>query len=159
MLVRYRQPWYRSSLVNAEFDRLVAEAFGQGQGSFSPGADIATQGNDVVITVDIPGVAPEDVDITLDGRRLVITGQRQATQVAEGDRVIARGLRQGKFSRTFTVPQGTAAEQISASVDNGLLTVRVTEVTKPEPQPQKIAVTRVAEAIESGETETETETE
>lgn len=154
MLVRYRQPWYLSSRVNSEFDRLMADTFG-GNGNYSPAADVATQGNDVVITVDIPGVAAEDVDVTLDGRRLIISGQRAKTQLAEGDRLLARGLRSGGFQRAFTVPVGTTADQITATVDNGQLTVRVAEVTKPQAQPQKITVGKTIPSaeIESGDGE------
>ncbi|ADD44096.1 Hsp20/alpha crystallin family protein [Stackebrandtia nassauensis] len=155
MLVRYRQPWFLSSRVNNEFDRLIAETFGRVEPVFTPPADVSTQGNDVVIALDVPGVAPEDVDVTLEGRFLKITGTRASAQVAEGDRYLARGRFEGSFARTYRVPEGTTPEQVSATVDNGQLIVRVADVTKPEPQPQKIAVTRAAEsqALESGETE------
>ncbi|MGH8882755.1 MAG: Hsp20/alpha crystallin family protein, partial [Stackebrandtia sp.] len=130
MLVRYRQPWLLSSRVNTEFDRLMADTFAGRTGSYFPDAEVSAQGNDVVITVDVPGVATEDVDVTLDGRRLTISGQRAETELAEGDRVISRGSRRGGFTRSYTVPVGTTAEQVTASVDNGLLTVRVADATK-----------------------------
>lgn len=156
MLVRYRQPWYLSSRVNSEFDRLIGETFGRVEPVFSPPADVSTSGNDVVIALDVPGVAPEDVDVTLEGRFLKITGTRSRAQVAEGDRVLARGRFEGSFARTYRVPQGTEPQQVSATVDNGQLIVRVADVTKPEPQPAKIAVIRAAGAaeLEAGDAET-----
>lgn len=146
MLVRYRQPWYLSSRVNSEFDQLMAETFGREVNTFTPAADIATEGQDVLITLAVPGIAAEAIDVTLEGRRLTISGERAKSEVAEGDRFISRGLRRGTFNRGFTVPQGTTAEQVSASLDNGLLTVRVAQVTKPAPEPQKIAVSSVISA-------------
>ncbi|GAA4924152.1 HSP20 family protein [Stackebrandtia albiflava] len=156
MLVRYRQPWFLSSRVDSEFDRLMAETFGREVAGFTPAADIATEGDDVVITLALPGVAAEAIDITLDGRKLTVSGERAESRVAEGDRYIARGLRRGGFNRTFTVPQGTTAEQISADLENGLLKVRVADVTKPKVQPQKIAVNSVVTGkaeIEATDTE------
>lgn len=140
MLVRYRQPWHLSSRVNSEFDRLIGETFGREATGFTPAADIVTDGRDVVITLAVPGVAAEDIEVTLEGRKLTVSGERAEAQTAEGDRYITRGLRRGSFARTFTVPQGVTAEQVSADLENGLLKVRVAEVTKPEPQPEKIAI-------------------
>ena len=156
MLVRYRQPWFLSSRVNSEFDRLMAETFGRTPDRFTPAADVATEGNDVVITLELPGIKADEVDVTLDGRRLTISGEHSHTETAEGDRYLARGLRRGRFTRTFTVPDGTTADQVDAHLADGLLKVRVADVTEPKREPAKIAVTSVAttdEAIESGDTE------
>lgn len=151
MLVRYRSPFAGLAQLDAEFNRLVNAGFGGGATRYSPTADVVTEGGDVLITLAVPGVAAEDIDVTLEGRRLSITAERREREVAEGDRYLARGLRAGTFRRVFTVPEGLTAEQVSANVENGLLTVRLAEVTKPAPQPQKIAVTAAIDsrAIES----------
>ena len=136
MLVSYRQPWSLSSRMNAEFDRLIAGTFGAGPVG-SPAAEVSTEGNDVVITVDVPGSGPQDVDVTLTGRRLTLT-ERRTESSTDGP---ARSSRRAPLRRSFTVPAGTTPEQVTATVSNGVLTVRVTEATKPEPQPHRIAVT------------------
>lgn len=154
MLVRYRQPWFLSSRVNSEFDRLMAETFGRNLDRFAPAADVATEGNDIVITVELPGIKAEEVDITLEGRKLTIAGEHSRNETAEGDRYLARGLRRGSYARSFAVPEGTTSDQISADLQDGLLKVRIADVTKPKPQPEKIAVNSVVEAkaqIESGD--------
>lgn len=140
MLVHRRHPWFVSGRVDNDFDRLISKAFGQNVATFAPAADVVTKGEDVVITLAVPGVDPTALDVTLHGRELSISGQRKQTETSEGDRVIARGLRHGKFTRSFSVPAGTTPDQISAELDNGLLTVRVAQVSKPQPQPHKIAV-------------------
>ncbi|CAM3153369.1 Hsp20/alpha crystallin family protein [Stackebrandtia soli] len=140
MLVRYRQPWYLSSRVNSEFDQLIAEAFGNDNKNFKPAADVVTDGDDVVIKLAIAGVPADAVDVTLDGRKLTVTGERAESELADGDRYLARGLRYGAFRRGFTVPEGTTAEQISASLDNGVLSVRVAKVTAKTPTSTKIAI-------------------
>ncbi|HIW62124.1 MAG TPA: Hsp20/alpha crystallin family protein [Candidatus Stackebrandtia excrementipullorum] len=154
MLVRYRQPWFLSSRVNSEFDRLMSETFGRDTGRINPAADIVTEGEDVVVTLELPGIKADEVDITLDGRRLTVAGEHSSTETAEGDRYLSRGLRRGRFSRSFSVPEGTTAEQIGAELKDGLLKLRVSGVIKPQPQPQKIAVTSTVDAdaaIEAGD--------
>lgn len=157
MLVRYRQPWFLSGRIDNEFDRIVADAFGRGTAAFAPAADVVTEGEDVVVTLSVPGVAPEDIDVTLDGRKLVVSGERVQPELAEGDRVVERGLRHGAFRRVFTVPAGTTSEQISAEAKHGLLKVRVARATKPESQPQKIAVYGAPEVLEVEAAEEPTE--
>ena len=130
MLVRYRQPWYLTSRVDNEFDRLISEAFTDSS-SFSPAADVLTDGDDVLIKLAVAGVPAADIDVTLEGRSLVVTSERPAVELADGDRYLSRGLRTGAFRRTFTVAAGTTAEQVSASVDNGLLTVRIARAASP----------------------------
>lgn len=152
MLVRHRQPWYLSSAVNSELGRLISHAYGAQHDA--PAADIATQGHDVIITLEVPGLSPNDIDITLDGRQLTISGERDTNTLAEGDRLISRGTRRGRFNRTFTVPLGTTHEQVTANLENGLLRVRVAEVTKPETEPHKITISSGDQetALESRET-------
>ena len=90
----------------------------------------------------------------MDGRRLTVAGEHSSTETAEGDRYLSRGLRRGRFSRSFSVPEGTTAEQIGAELKDGLLKLRVSGVIKPQPQPQKIAVTSTVDAdaaIEAGD--------
>jgi len=156
VLVRYRQPWYLSSRVNSQFDKLISDSFGREATGFTPAADVVTEGNDVVITLALPGVSAEAIDVTLEGSKLTISGERAESATGEGDRYLSRGLRRGSFTRTFSVPRATTGDQIGAELENGLLKVRISEVTKPEPQPEKIAVNSVVTGkaqIESSEVE------
>lgn len=152
MMARYRQPWYLTSRIDSEFDRLMNETFGQGH-KFSPAADVTVQDQDVVITIDTPGVREDDISVTLDGRRLVVSGER--TELNEGDKVLSRGIWRGKFTKTFTVREGIEPNDVSAELNNGVLTVRVANVAKNQPEPQKIEVTSPNSAstsqLESGE--------
>lgn len=152
MMARYRQPWYLTSRIDSEFDRLMNETFGQGR-KFSPAADVTVQDQDVLITIDAPGVREDDISVTLDGRRLVVSGER--TELNEGDKVLSRGIWRGKFTKTFTVREGIEPNDVSAELNNGVLTVRVANVAKNQPEPQKIEVTSPNSAstsqLESGE--------
>jgi HSP20 family protein len=148
MIVRYQHPYAAFRQLDREFERLVRRGFGRTATQLSLRADVYTEGPDAVITAAVPGIAPEDVTVTLEGRRLSITAERREREAAEGDRYLVRGLASGTFRREFTVPEGTEAAQVSAEVADGLLTVRVANAVKPAPQAQAIPVKGAQPAIE-----------
>jgi HSP20 family protein len=155
MIVRYQHPYAAFRQLDREFERLVRAGFGQRSVQYALRADVYTEGEDLVVTAAVPGVSPEDVTVELEGRRLSITAERREREAAEGDRYLVRGLAGGKFRREFTLPEGTTADQLSAEVADGLLTVRVAGAVKPAPQPQRIPVNGIEPAIEgeAGEAE------
>ncbi|MEU6857251.1 Hsp20/alpha crystallin family protein [Glycomyces sp. NPDC046736] len=144
MIVRYQHPQAAFRQLDGhfsrEFERLVQLGFGRRPVQNSLRADVYTEGEDLVVTAAVPGVSPEDVTVELDGRRLSITAERRERETAEGDRYFVRGLTAGSFSREFTLPEGTTAEQLSADVADGLLTIRVTGAVRPAPEPTRIPV-------------------
>jgi HSP20 family protein len=149
MIVRYQHPYAAFRQFDREFERLVRRGFGRAATELSLRADVYTEGPDAVITAAVPGVAPEDVTVTLEGRRLSVTAERRERETAEGDRYLHRGLVTGTFRREFTVPEGTDAAQVSAEVAEGLLTVRIANAVKPAPQARRIPVKGAAPAIEA----------
>ena len=155
MIVRYKHPYAAFRQLDREFERLVRAGFGQRSVQYTLRADVYTEGEDLVVTAAVPGVSPEDVTVELEGRRLSITAERREREAAEGDRYLVRGLAGGTFRREFTLPEGTTADQLSAEVADGLLTVRVAGAVKPAPQPQRIPVNGIVPAIEGEAVEAE----
>src|SRR5699024_9862831 len=127
MIARHQHPFAAFRPLDREFERLVRLGFGRGTTQNSPQTDVYTEGSDAVVTVAVPGVATEDVSVSLEGRRLSITAERREREPAEGDRYLVRGLTAGKLHREFTVPEGTEASQVSADLSEGLLTVRIAD--------------------------------
>lgn len=161
MIVRYQHPQAAFRQFNRhldrEFERLVRLGFGRAATPGALHADVYTEGEDLVITAAVPGVRPEDVAVEIEGRRLTVTAERREREAAEGDRYLMRGLTAGSFSREFTLPEGTTAEQLTAEVADGLLQVRVSGAIKPAPQAQRIAVNGVLPTIEAAPEETASE--
>ena len=91
-----------------------------------PATDIVAQGDDLLIRVELAGVAPEEVDLGFDHGLLTVAGRRRA-QLADEDpaHFYVRERPYGEFRRTFTLPDGTRAEQISATFEHGLVEVVV----------------------------------
>jgi HSP20 family molecular chaperone IbpA len=93
---------------------------------FAPAAEITYDGNDAVVRIEIPGVdADNDVSVEVDGRNLTVRGERRDEHTREKGTRTLREMRYGSFRRTFRLPERIDAEAITATHDNGVLTVRV----------------------------------
>jgi HSP20 family protein len=142
MTITLRSPLW--SPFGPEFDALVRRAFAAPLGvsrSFVPAADVRTEGADILITLELPGVdAGSTVDVALDGRRLVVSGRRAADRRTERNGFVVREIRSGSFHRAFPLPEGVTAEQVSADYDAGLLTVRIRDAVADAPKPVTVPV-------------------
>lgn len=133
-------PFTALARVDKEFDDLVGRTFGTATYQFVPPVEMATEGADVVITLEVPGVTVSDIDIEVANGKLTISGERKDTWEESRGKVLVRELRYGAFRRTFQLPEGVKPDQVEADVDKGLLRVRVRNVTRPVLPPQKIAI-------------------
>lgn len=138
-------PFTAMSRMDAEFDDLVRRAWGnkstQGAPSgFVPPVEIVHKGADIEVRLELPGIDPEkDVAVSVEDGRLVISGER-TERTDSRDGVLVRELRYGSFRREFALPEGVAADRVSAHYDAGLLRVTVRDVVKPIPQPQRVPI-------------------
>ncbi|MDF2694725.1 MAG: Molecular chaperone [Labilithrix sp.] len=106
--------------------------------SFVPAFEVKETKDAYEFRADIPGVSEKDVEITVTGNRLTISGSREAEVEDRTDRYFATERLYGSFVRTFTLPDGVDADHITAALADGVLRVAVPK--KPETQPKKIAV-------------------
>jgi HSP20 family molecular chaperone IbpA len=91
-----------------------------------PAADVYRDGKDLVVRLDLPGVDPaDDVTVELEGRRLVVRGERkdQRDEEAPGPRISE--VRFGSFRRVVTLPRAVDGDSVRASYDAGVLAVTV----------------------------------
>lgn len=117
----------------ADFDAHVRRAFDLAvpagparTGGFVPAADIARDGDDAVVTIELPGIdVAKDVTVEVDRNRLVVRGERRDDRTEQRDGISLREVRYGSFRRSFGLPAHVAAESVAASYDAGVLTVRV----------------------------------
>jgi HSP20 family protein len=91
-----------------------------------PATDILVQGDDLVIRVEVAGVRPDDVNLSLAHGVLTVAGNRRADVQGNSDEVFyVRERFYGEFRRAVTLPDGTRPEQIIAEFDNGLVEITV----------------------------------
>ena len=112
---------------------------------FAPRFEVKETGNAYVFKADLPGIEEKDLDITLTGNRLTVSGKREAERREEGETFYARERSYGSFSRSFTLPDGADVDHAEADLRSGVLTLSVPE--RPEHQPKKISLKGLGEKV------------
>jgi HSP20 family protein len=112
---------------------------------FSPQFEVKETRDAYVFRADLPGVQESDIDISLTGNRLTVSGKREAERRQEDETYYAYERSYGTFSRSFTLPDGIAADNVEAELHNGVLTVSVPK--RPEHQPRRISLKGVASKV------------
>lgn len=117
------------SEMNRLFDSFLREPFGTISDSFkdwgrwSPSLDISQSDTAVTVRAEVPGVDPKEIDITITGDRLTISGEKKETVEKKDQDVYQRESRFGSFSRTLQLPTSVDPQQVTADYANGVLTV------------------------------------
>ncbi|MCU7906473.1 MAG: Hsp20/alpha crystallin family protein [Candidatus Thiodiazotropha sp. (ex Epidulcina cf. delphinae)] len=108
-------------------------------GDWAPAVDIKEEDNRYVIRADIPGVKPEDVEVTMENGVLTIRGERrfEETEERENFRHIERS--HGIFYRRFSLPDNTDSEDVEATGKDGVIEVIIPK--SAEKLPKRIEVT------------------
>ncbi len=126
-MIRY-QPWSLMRSLHDDLDRLFEQRLGMDEtagsvANWTPPVDIREEEGRFVLHADIPGVKPEDIEVTMENGVLTISGSRAATAQAEqeGYRRVERVA--GRFFRRFTLPDTANAEGITAKSTHGVLEV------------------------------------
>jgi len=92
----------------------------------------------VVVKVAIPGVKPEDIDITVTGDTLSIKGEAKEETEVKRENYIRQERRYGAFSRSVTLPSGVETEKAEASFENGILTLNIPKAEEVKPKVIKV---------------------
>ena len=145
LLTRY-EPWSAMRQLQNEMSRVFDNAVaGAEDGSnvvtsrWTPAVDIREDAERFVIAADVPGVDPEDIELTMENGVLTIKGERTLEAKDEGDNGYRRVERVcGSFYRRFTLPDTADAEAISANGRHGVLEVVIPK--RAALQPKRIAV-------------------
>jgi HSP20 family protein len=103
------EPW---SIVNAGAER------------FAPSVDVRETPTQVTVTAEVPGLDPEDVELSVVNGALVIRGQKRESTEETREDVHVSELRYGSFTRSIPLPRGADPDSAEAQVRNGILTVR-----------------------------------
>ncbi len=106
--------------------------------AFLPAFEIKETKDAYLFKADVPGVKETDVEVTLTGNRLTVSGHREEEREEQHDTYYACERSYGSFSRSFTLPEGANGDQVHAEMKAGVLTVAVPK--KPDMQPKKVAV-------------------
>lgn len=104
----------------------------------APAIDLVERQNESTVVVELPGVAKEDVKISLEEGLLTIKGDRKTSGLSDGARWIRSERSSGEFLRTIQLPHPVKADAVSAEMVNGLL--RITLPKAEEARPREIGI-------------------
>lgn len=111
---------------------------------FLPTADVTVSDSDIVLTLDVPGLAEEDLAIEFADGYLTVAGERKLPQLAEGTAYTHTERPFGRFERRIKLPDGVEPDAITASLTDGVLSLIV-------PKPDQLRPRRLQ--ISAGKTE------
>jgi HSP20 family protein len=154
MSVIHYQPWNLVNRLQRDIERTFAREFGANNSTardgnaaadidnqivdWTPAVDVRETQDGFVLTADVPGVNPKDIEVTMENGLLTIRGVRQSdtTVEQEGYRRIERIS--GRFLRRFTLPETANAEAVTAKTNHGVLTLTIPK--RAEVQPRRIEI-------------------
>jgi HSP20 family protein len=132
MLLEHIDPFF------AEFDRISQQALGTADGVGMP-LDVSRRGDELVVRVDLPGVAADGVTLTVENRLLTITGERH-TRPADDEQMLVQERFDGTVTRRLRIPDWVAADAVSAEHVDGVLTVRLPMAEQARPRRVEVQV-------------------
>jgi HSP20 family protein len=114
--------------LRGEMDDLLSRFFGGDDdgwfaGRMAPLADLSETDTSIQVSVDLPGVNPDDIDIRLSGNTLRLHGERKEEQEEKGRTFHRIERRRGRFSRSITLPCAVVEDEVAAEYKDGVLTV------------------------------------
>lgn len=104
--------------------------------SWAPLADLSETDQAYLAEVELPGVAKDDISVELAGQELVISGE--FTDTANEGRALRRGRRSGRFEYRVLLPGQAEADQVTAALADGVLTVTVPKAEADKPRRIKV---------------------
>jgi HSP20 family protein len=120
----------------------LATSFGEGMGT---PVDMYQTDKDVVVKASLPGVKPEEVDISITGDVLNIEGEHKEEQEVKEKGYFRKELRYGTFSRSLQLPVAVKTDKADAVFENGVLTLTLPKAEEAKPKQIKVKAKKVIE--------------
>lgn len=103
-----------------------------------PHFEVRENGSSIRILADVPGIKRNDLEVSIAGNRLIVSGQREAEQRNKDENVHTWERQYGQFTRTFTLPDNVDPDHVTSELRDGVLTIVVP--LKAGSQPRKIQI-------------------
>jgi HSP20 family protein len=118
----------------AELDRAFDDFFGVRSTPSGMAADAREDATGYTLELDLPGIAPDAIEVLAQDGVLTVTGKRPVREAAEGETVMFAERSMGEFARRFRLPKAADLDQLSATHAHGVLTVRVGKLVPAQPK-------------------------
>ena len=123
---------------------------GASTATWAPAVDICERKDAYLVTAELPGVKPGDMEITFEDGLLTIQGERQSASYAAGEKAHRAERRYGAFRRSITLPSHVEADKIEASAQDGVLQVLVPKAQEVQAKHIKVRTGQPHAAVTSG---------
>jgi HSP20 family protein len=139
-MIRRTSPLGEMLTLRNAVDRMFDDAFwrptwaGRGLDEYQIPLDVQTTDDAFVVKAALPGVKPEDVEITLDGNTLNINGKLDEEREQDDQGYLVRELRRGSFARSITLSNDLDTEHAKADFENGIVTLTFPKAEQAKPR-------------------------
>ncbi len=106
-----------------------------------PPMDVYEEGDELVVKAELPGLAREEIDVTIAGELLTVAGRKEKEEKVERKDYHRLERSSGAFTRTITLPAEVEVEKVTATFKNGVLEIRAPKTPEARSRTRKIAVT------------------
>lgn len=134
-------PVHEFRRMNEVLDRLfgnpIASAASQ---TFTLPLDVYEQNGIFTVKAAVPGISPEELDITVEDHILTVRGEHRHEEETEGMRVYRREYAYGTFTRSVRLPEDVAVDQIQAEFRDGFVYITMPKIVEPKPKAIKVPV-------------------
>lgn len=143
----FEEPWLPLNRLREEINRLFdfrlsdwprpTELFER----WGPAVDLYEDKDNITVTAELPGLKQEEIDVSLEGRTLSISGERKRDETQGKGESYRAERYYGRFHRSITLPQTVDAARISASYKDGILSVRLPKAEESKPKRIEVKAT------------------
>jgi len=146
MTIRKWDPLTDLLTLQERMNRLFEESLSRGRplaaalgsGSWSPLADVYETADSFIVTVELPGLDQEDIEVHVDADQLTLRGERHVPGKARPESYYRMERSYGYFSRSFSFPEAVDPAQVSAQFQDGLLRLELPKLKTRGPRPLRI---------------------
>lgn len=137
-------PLTRLSALSNEMDRLFNQPFSgadqENLGGWTPAVDLYHDKDSIVLRAELPGMKKEDIHLSLHGDDLSLSGERRQEKAADERGHLRNERFYGRFERRFTLPVRVDGNRVSASYEDGILTVTLPKAEEAKPRQIEVNV-------------------
>lgn len=148
--IRRWSPFRDMMAMQTAMDRVFNEMQGRWDDSesgwgFNLALDIDENNDAYLVTTDLPGVNPDDIDVRFENGVLTINAEVNERTEEEGAKSLVRERRWGRFNRSIRLPQNINVNEVDATYENGVLTLSLPKSEEAKPRQIEVKSTKQIE--------------
>ena len=124
-MTRHNNPWGFFDQMQRELNNQSTKKADFESHDWAPAVDVRESDKNYTLLVDVPGIEPKEIDVSMEKGVLAIKGTREKNETIEGENLKRVERNYGSFARYFDLPDSVDSENIEATANNGVLTITI----------------------------------